>query len=178
MIQQKDKRQMPNIDKAAEENFAAPYRTFVGSIKFCLANCLNFKGRASRSEFWWFWLFLALIGFVVTGRFVGHYYSPIALPLVFLIQAVSVRRMHDIGLSGWAVLNAYAPLVAPLVMHLAAMRLSENYKSIINSGEGERLATEHFALLAMLLLWFFVSSIIWMLRFTRAGKPHRNEYNL
>ena len=39
--------------------------SFVDSIKYCFNNYANFEGRASRSQFWWFTLFLVLVGWAV-----------------------------------------------------------------------------------------------------------------
>lgn len=35
--------------------------TFINSIKTCFRKYIDFSGRASRSEFWWFYLFFYLI---------------------------------------------------------------------------------------------------------------------
>jgi len=68
----------------------------------------DFNGRARRSEYWYFALFNVLISFgigIISGflnlPFLGTLYS-----LAVLIPgiAVAVRRMHDVGKSGWFVL--------------------------------------------------------------------------
>lgn len=65
-----------------------------------------FSGRARRSEFWYFTLFSTIISLVlneITLQFFpatdldGIYTLLIILPSM----AVGVRRMHDVGLSGW-----------------------------------------------------------------------------
>ena len=74
-------------------------------------NYANWDGRASRSEYWWFVLFGALVGFV-TGTidgfvFGGEYSDPtwistlVSLALLLPNFCVSVRRLHDLGKSGW-----------------------------------------------------------------------------
>jgi len=74
--------------------------------------CMELGGRSSRSEFWWFYLFLgtvflltilvdALIG-VVAFSFVG-------LLLQLAIISVAVRRLHDIGREGWLILIGLVP---------------------------------------------------------------------
>ena len=40
--------------------------TFQQSIQTCLNKYADFKGKASRSEYWWFFLFTAIVG-VITG---------------------------------------------------------------------------------------------------------------
>ena len=71
------------------------------SIKTCgVKKYANFNGRASRSEFWWFYLFTILVWIV------GFVINPV-VELIFIIGlllpyiAVTARRLHDINKSGW-----------------------------------------------------------------------------
>lgn len=73
-----------------------------------LHNYATFSGRARRSEYWYFFLFNVIIAFVlgfigglIDMTFLGNIYS-----LAVLIPgiAVGVRRMHDVGKSGWFLL--------------------------------------------------------------------------
>ena len=43
---------------------ATPSMSIVESIKTCYAKYLNAKGRARRSEFWWFYLFATIVSYV------------------------------------------------------------------------------------------------------------------
>ena len=71
-------------------------------------NYANFEGRARRSEYWYFTLFSTIIswGFSYLGiamdfPWISLVYSfGIILPSI----AVGVRRMHDVGKSGWYIL--------------------------------------------------------------------------
>lgn len=73
-----------------------------------LQNYATFKGRANRSEYWYFILFNIIFSIVL------NYISGIVgLPILYTIYslvllipsiAVAVRRMHDVGKSGWFVL--------------------------------------------------------------------------
>jgi len=73
-----------------------------------LQNYTNFNGRARRAEYWYFVLFnaiasiiLSLIGLVINFGLLGNIYSlAVMLPSI----AVGVRRMHDVGKSGWFLL--------------------------------------------------------------------------
>jgi uncharacterized membrane protein YhaH (DUF805 family) len=73
-----------------------------------LQNYATFSGRARRSEFWYFFLFNVLIAFVLgfVGRLIGITVLSNIYTLAILIPgiAVGVRRMHDIGMSGWFLL--------------------------------------------------------------------------
>jgi uncharacterized membrane protein YhaH (DUF805 family) len=73
-----------------------------------LQNYATFKGRASRSEYWYFVLFniifsiaLSYVGGVVNLPILYTIYS---LALLIPSIAVAVRRMHDVGKSGWFIL--------------------------------------------------------------------------
>ena len=76
----------------------------------------KFSGRASRSEFWWFNVFVALavVGSMLLVAFVAMTvrneplvevvaWLPLAVDLAFLLPLVTVscRRLHDTGKSGW-----------------------------------------------------------------------------
>ena len=68
----------------------------------------TFTGRARRSEYWYFVLFNAIFAFVIgfVGGFIHFTYLGTLYNLVMLIPsiAVGVRRMHDVGKSGWFLL--------------------------------------------------------------------------
>jgi uncharacterized membrane protein YhaH (DUF805 family) len=74
-----------------------------------LQNYANFNGRARRSEYWYFFLFNIIFAFCIgliigllgLPDYVGNLYS-VAVFIPSL--AVGVRRMHDVGKSGWFLL--------------------------------------------------------------------------
>lgn len=73
---------------------------FGQAISKCLSNYARFSGRASRSEFWWFTLFQILVSFV--GAMLGDTLAAlVGLAILLPAFAVSSRRLHDIGKSGW-----------------------------------------------------------------------------
>lgn len=110
------------VSNVAEKTHASDQDTFTkeenlgvfGYFTKCLKNYANFKGRARRKEFWSFILFNVLVGalFAVFEIFImGVRYDtqgPVRLMYslaVFLPGlAVGVRRLHDIGKSGWSYL--------------------------------------------------------------------------
>lgn len=84
--------------------------TFGKSIAICMAKYAVFSGRASRSEYWWFYLFTLLmswgasiVGAVTFPDPVLAEISSIIVLLVFLLPslAAATRRLHDTGRSGW-----------------------------------------------------------------------------
>ena len=92
---------------------------------YCLKNYFNFSGRATRSEFWYFMLFLFLFGIVIKLIEVimgmGIYDSGILsliydLALLIPTLAVSTRRLHDTNRSGWWNLIMLVPIIGIIVL--------------------------------------------------------------
>ena len=81
-----------------------PQMEFGESIKVCFNKFAEFTGRARRSEYWWFYLFAQLVGSVTCG--IG------SLVCFIPMMAVTVRRLHDTGRSGWWY---FLPLIIMLV---------------------------------------------------------------
>lgn len=98
--------------------------------KALFENYANFSGRARRSEYWYFRLATAVIFMLLIFLFVILYVAtqngPLTLGLgigVFALYSiatfipslsVTVRRMHDIGKSGWTFFVAFIPLAGPI----------------------------------------------------------------
>ena len=78
----------------------------VVAVKTCLRKFFDFKGRARRSEYWWFMLFVVIVSSVFNYggllipflSFVGMFCSLLLLIAQF---AAMTRRLHDTGRSGW-----------------------------------------------------------------------------
>ncbi|ENW96012.1 DUF805 domain-containing protein [Acinetobacter sp. NIPH 298] len=85
------------------------------AIFTCFKKFADFKGRARRSEFWYFELFCVVMSLAFS--FISEDAATIAM-LVTLIPniAVSVRRLHDIDRSGWWMLIALVPIVGILLL--------------------------------------------------------------
>lgn len=97
---------------------------FVDAIKSGFSNYVGFRGRASRSEYWYWVLFVVLgaIGLAVISLDVSNIFVlGVFLPYV----AMSTRRLHDIGKSGWWQLLGFIPLIGSLVLLYWAVQPSE-----------------------------------------------------
>ncbi|WP_224816206.1 DUF805 domain-containing protein [Hasllibacter sp. MH4015] len=93
---------------------------FMTAVKHVFANYANFSGRARRSEYWWFYLFNIIVN-VVASVVDGAIGMPIVSIVAFLALivpgiAVAVRRMHDVGRSGWWLLILFVPLVGIILV--------------------------------------------------------------
>lgn len=91
---------------------------FVSSIKRNLTTAAyaQFSGRASRSEYWWFYLFTVLAG--VAADTIGDTVGNIASLALFLPSlALAARRLHDTGRSGWWFLLILTVIGIPVVLY-------------------------------------------------------------
>ncbi len=89
--------------------------TYLEAVKTCLSKYVDFKGRAGRSEFWWFVLFQVVVSVVLS--FISYTLQGLANLALFLPAiAVGARRLHDIGKSGWFQLIGLIPLIGWLLL--------------------------------------------------------------
>ena len=110
----------------------------------------DFNGRARRKEYWMFFLFNLIFTAIASlidiaagtaniesgsGLFQGVYSLVVLIPSL----AVGVRRLHDVGKSGWMLLLAFIPLIGAiwlLVLFVtngkeAANKWGENPKNVM-----------------------------------------------
>ncbi len=95
---------------------------FVNAWLKMLANFSDFKGRTSREDYWWAVVGNIIISIVLglIGGLLGSFGS-VLVTLISLVLAVpgialTVRRLHDIGKSGWFVLISLVPLVGVILL--------------------------------------------------------------
>ena len=101
---------------------------FVEAIKAGLNNFFSPYGRASRSEFWWYALFIYIIGGVLGwfgGRLQSHGMEQVWLGVIFEVLSAllgaslicaSIRRLHDTDKSGWNVWWYILPLIGWIIV--------------------------------------------------------------
>ena len=99
--------------------------TFFNSIKMCYMKSFDFKGRASKSEYWWFWLVQVPITFIaLSGVFLGITIASIPANLSSM-----VRRFHDAGLSTKQCLKKLSYAVAPFLFAVNLMTKIDPFSS-------------------------------------------------
>jgi uncharacterized membrane protein YhaH (DUF805 family) len=98
-----------------------------------LKNYAGFNGRARRREYWMFVLFnmiflvIAVIldnifGTTIDGLFYGLFYVLYALAVFIPGLAVCVRRLHDVGKSGWFLLVGLIPIIGSIWLLVLACK--------------------------------------------------------
>lgn len=111
---------------------------FMGAVRSGFSNYVTFSGRARRSEFWFWVLFviiLQIVGYVIDGVIdpssvttevgdgsfaVQSTGGPVTIILMLAVLlpglAMSVRRLHDTDRSGWWLLIGLVPLIGAIVL--------------------------------------------------------------
>lgn len=109
---------------------------FIWAVKTCFSKYATFSGRARRKEFWYWYLFTCLttIAAFLLGCLIAIIFqeSNIGVAEVFILSngiwsliiflpnlAVTVRRLHDVGHSGWYYLIAIIPVIGVILLLVA-----------------------------------------------------------
>ena len=102
------------------------------AISYCFRNYVSFNGRAARSEYWYWTLFVYLLlivawlidmtvfGFNTTG--VNPMAVLASLATLLPTLAVSARRLHDIDRSGWWALLIFTVIGYIVLIYWACLR--------------------------------------------------------
>lgn len=94
---------------------------FGDSIRICFSKYATFDGRASRPEFWWWFLFTVLAS-AAAGIFSDKLSALFSLAVLLPSLAVGARRLHDTDRSAWFLLLWCIPLIGWLVLLVWAVQ--------------------------------------------------------
>lgn len=114
----------------SNSSVSLPKLSFGQAVLNCFSKYATFKGRARRSEFWFFYLFNVLVYIwlyiiilvAVSQKINSLIILGIVLFWVFCLGALIptiaavVRRLHDIGRSGWWFFIGLVPLIGAIVL--------------------------------------------------------------
>jgi uncharacterized membrane protein YhaH (DUF805 family) len=93
---------------------------FTQAISSGFSNYVDFTGRAVRSEYWYWVLFVVIASIVasIIDAVLGiRLFNPIfGLAILLPSIAIGVRRLHDIDRSGWWLLLNFIPLIGAIVL--------------------------------------------------------------
>jgi uncharacterized membrane protein YhaH (DUF805 family) len=103
--------------------------SFMDAVHSVLSKYATFSGRARRSEYWWFVLFSLLVTIVAAvidaaaGLPQTAGYGPVTILVTLALflpsLAVTARRLHDTGRSGWWMLLSLIPIGGLVVLFFA-----------------------------------------------------------
>lgn len=168
-----------------------PMMTIQESVKTCVRKYADFSGRATRAEFWWWVLATMLVGFAigtVDGAInallaggIGYGFSPLSsifgLAVLLPDLAVTCRRLHDIGKSGWwqlawfviAFLGAIPLIAGVIIFVVSGFSGAKGWEM----DEGS-LVVMIVGIIVSLLIWLAIAIwwIVWLARQGDAG-PNR-----
>lgn len=158
----------------------APSRTFGEAIKVCWSKYATFRGRASRSEYWWFVLFNVLMGIAtstVDMAIVGlqSAFSPLntvySLAVILPSLAVSVRRLHDLDRTGWWLGIYYLFMI---VFFVGMIGVTATYFETNVASDTALAGFGGVALIGGII--FLIYSIVLFVFFCSRGTPGENRY--
>lgn len=164
---------------------------FSQSIKTCLSKYVVFSGRARRSEYWWFFLFVILVSIGLslldsalfgtnpdTGEGSNVLNSIFQLAVFLPMLAAGWRRLHDTGRPGWYLLIPFAFTIVTMVTLLtgvAVFAVLETNTADPDTlrGPAAFLGATGMIVMAVIQLIFSVLMIWWL---TRPSQEEPNAY--
>lgn len=170
--------------------------TFTRSIRSCLGKYASFSGRASRSEYWWFFLFVfltgavagvldvQLFGSVTTSHSDSGASAEVSSPtpigsivslLLFLPHlAAAWRRMHDSGRSGLYALFPFLMITGAGLVLIFGIGIADIFSS---GGSLDILFTRLTVLILVpTLIVLVVSPLLVLFWLTRPSDPQDNRF--
>ena len=181
---------------------------FSQAIRTCLRRYADFKGRATRAEFWWWWLGCGLVagmmnllqaaliasvafewwpgdwGFglwALLAFAVAQVGRIVTLALILPSLAVTSRRLHDTGRSGWWQLLWWSPASITLVLGAALFLFYGPFRLMGLEDSFSRDAAPWvlhalvpaFIALAVVGAATFILAVTWL---SRQGQPVPNRF--
>ena len=141
--------------------------SFFEAVKTVLSKYAVFSGRARRKEYWYFFLFNVIVGFIIgfLGAIMQKPKAMSVLSIVFTLAfllpsiAVAIRRLHDTGRSGWWYLLG----VPGVVLAQAANQMRSPDNTVLPLA------------MALVSLAFTVPVFIWLCRDSQPGANRVGE---
>lgn len=115
------KNEFPKLKQLNAEKFKAAFNCYF--VDYLKNNYKEFDGRVSRRQYWMFALFSSLVSFII-GLIAGIIPILSILSLLYVLALIvpsiglGIRRLHDIGLSGWFFLIALIPYLGGIALVL------------------------------------------------------------
>jgi len=142
---------------------------FPTAIRTCLVEkYASFQGRASRSEYWWFFLAF-LIGAVITQMIWWGLYIVYALALLSPMLGAGYRRLQDTGRPGWYI-------VIPFGLGLVTTLLAPDMPDPDAMAAGQMPNMGNMALFSALGFVQLIVTLLFLWWLTRPSQPEINAY--
>lgn len=142
---------------------------FQTSIMTCVTEkYARFSGRASRSEYWWFFL-AYVIGGLIVSLLSWVLYLIYALALIVPAAAVGYRRLQDTGRVGWYIF-------IPMGLSLVSMFLTPATPVVADGQMTQMPSISSIGLLAVLGIIQLVVGLVFLWWLTRPSQPETNQY--
>lgn len=144
--------------------------SFGEAIKSVFSKYATFSGRARRSEFWYFYLFYILVAFGLSFLSIRipvakYLYILFGLGVFLPYTAVTVRRLHDIGKSGWFL------LIFMVVIFLISMLMFLIIDIIAPTVEGSSMTVFIvYSIFVLIVLALAIWLIVWLCRDSQPGE--------
>lgn len=161
---------------------------FADAVKACLHKYVGFSGRAARSEYWWFVLFVvvgalifAVVDMMIWGAREGatRVFTPLFQLAMFLpLLAAGWRRLHDTGRPGWYLLIpmlfslAFVLVALTGVLAFGAMEVAGTPSESLR-GPAAFLGVTGLTVAGIVELILFILMIWWL---SRPSQPGANVY--
>ena len=162
----------PSAAPAGGYGYAAPAATGAYDFKTAM---FQFEGRLRRSHFWITWAILFVAGIVL--GFIPILGTLIGLALLWPQTAMQVKRLHDMGRTGWWVLAPYGANLIMIIVTFATMfgTIAMNAEALENEDPAAIMAL--FGSFGLVALIFVVINLGWLLWLGIAdSQPGRNKY--
>ncbi len=137
--------------------------TFAGAFCDYWLRYFDFTGVSTRAQYWWVFLFIVLINVFCSLLNVQAISWLITVLMFVPTRAVSFRRFHDAGFSGWWNLAPYLLLCAWRMIR------SETWMFYLNL---EQFPTDLKVFSVLAIIWFLFSLFV----FVQPSKKTNNKY--
>ncbi len=141
----------------------------------------DFQGRARRKEYWMFGLFNLIfiivavvldniLGITIGNSGIGPIYLFYSLMLFIPGLSVLVRRLHDVGKSGWMVFISFIPIVGAIWLFVLLVTDSQSGENQYGSNpktDQQQNEVIHFntadTILLIVVIWMFFNQLYWLI---------------
>jgi uncharacterized membrane protein YhaH (DUF805 family) len=155
--------------------------TFMQAVRSVLSKYATFSGRARRAEYWWFYLLTILVALATSlvdaalntafNNEIGIVGTITSLALLLPSLAVTARRLHDTGRTGWWMLLPVVPLIATLVVGSVAV-----FAAVFSTTADDAPLAAVTVLLVACVLTTLAASITLLVFLCLDSKPGPNRY--